>query len=127
MDALCRVLVERTDCGWTVFPDTRSDGAGRHLAWAGGLVEHYLRNKRHPKTMHEIHLLLHGLMGSVPDEVEVLFDDYGIAPVRRSDMPHLAHHMNFGAMEDRVVDVHAFRDFLDGVNVALGREKAARQ
>lgn len=126
MDALCRVFVYRADHGWTVDTDTRSDGAGKHLAWAGGLVEHYLKSKRHPKTMHEIHLLLHGCMGSVPDEVEVVFDDYGIAPVRRSDMPHLAHHINFGAMEDRVVDVYAFRDFLDGVNVALDREKLTR-
>lgn len=127
MDALCRVFVTRKEDGWTVDTDTRSDGAGTHLAWAGGLVRCYLENKRHPKTMHEIHLLLHGVMGSVPEAVEVVFDDYGIAPVRRSDMPHLAHYMNFGAMEDRVVDVHAFRDFLDGVNVALGREQAARQ
>lgn len=126
MDALCRVFVGRSDHGWTVRPDTRSDGAGKHLAWAGGLVEHYLKNKRHPKTMHEIHLLLHGLMGSVPEEVEVVFDDYGIAPVRRSDMPHLAHHMNFGTMEDRGLDVREFSGFLDGVNVALDRERSTR-
>lgn len=102
MEALCRVIVRRDlKGGWTVLPGARKDGEGMHLAWVGGLVSYYLRNKRHPKTMHEVHLLLHGLMGSVPEEVEVAFDDYDVAPVQRSDMPHLTHRMNFGEMENQ--------------------------
>lgn len=103
-DALCRVLVYRTQINppsheWAVVVDTRVDGAGADLVWVGGMMERYLRGKRHPSTLHEVHVLLYGVMGSVPDEVEVLLNDYEIPPVRRGDMAHLAHRMEYGSLE----------------------------
>ncbi len=124
-DVLCRVVVYRREGGegWAIFPDPRIDNAGEALLWVGDMITWYLRHKRHPRTGHEVHLLLHGLMGSLPDEVEVVFDDYGVPPMRRSDMVHAANWVNWGPMEGQASDVQGYKEYLDGVDMATEREK----
>lgn len=135
---VCRVYVTReapsltASKKWVVKLDPQMDNSGMRFAWVAGMLEHYLRRKRPPKTMHEVHLLLREMMGSVPDEVEVVFDDYGIPPMRRGDFPHLTHRLNYGSMEREAgMERARYLEFLDGVDLALERVqrevKAARE
>lgn len=100
-ETLCRVMVYRVrgadkKRGWLVEACPRSDGIGEKFKWVGGMMEHYLQGKEHPRTMHEVHMLLYGIMGAVPNEVEVVFNDYGMPAMNRGEIAHLPHVINYG-------------------------------